>query len=99
MNQPSNTTTLTEERGKHYGHPRDHFATTRGLFLVWESRRNKAIEESKNMVPTHEEALRHAVYMICDKLARLANDPTHKDNLDDIQGYARTAKMVLGMEQ
>lgn len=92
------TETLTTERGKHYGHPRDHFATTRGIYLVWETRRNQAIEQNKSMVKDYEEAMRHAVYMICDKLARMATDPTHQDNWDDIQGYARTAKMVLGME-
>jgi hypothetical protein len=59
----SDTKTLTASRGSHYGHPRDHFATTRGMYL-----------------------------------ARAATDPMLADNWADCQGYARTAKMVLGLE-
>lgn len=93
------TESLTAERGKNYGHPRDHFATTRGMFAAWERRRNQVCENPELMVREHEEALRHAVYMICDKLARAATNPMHVDDWDDIAGYARCAKMVLGIEQ
>jgi hypothetical protein len=86
---------LTDQRSKHYGHPIDHFSTTRGLSAVWDARRN---EVQSNDSKT-EKALRHSVYMILDKLSRAANDPTHADNWDDIAGYARCAKMILGLEK
>jgi hypothetical protein len=86
---------ITDARGKHYGHPRDHFRTTRHLYTAWLGRRREVTQA----VDDTENALYHAVYMICDKLARAANDPTHADNWDDVAGYARCAKMVLGLDK
>ncbi len=94
----SDAKTLTDSRGRHYGHPRDHFATTRGMYLAWAARRRQAIAQGSPDCG-HEDALNHAVYMICDKLARAATDPMLVDNWDDVQGYSRTAKMVLGLEE
>lgn len=94
----NNTKEITDERGKNYGHPRDHFSCTQKTFLAWEERRNQAI--SQGALPlADEQAVKHGVYMILDKLSRFATNPLHKDNLDDIQGYARTIKMILGMEE
>jgi hypothetical protein len=94
------TKDITAERGKNYGHPLDHFPVTVSMFGYWEEARKKAMVKGAELLRRDEElALRHAVYMICDKLARAATNPMHADNWDDIQGYARTAKMALGLEQ
>jgi hypothetical protein len=91
---------ITDERGRNYGNPVDHFACTRDLFSAWMNRRMDAICKGAFIPDTpKEDAVRHAVYMMCDKLARSANNIMHKDNFDDISGYARCAKMVLGMEK
>jgi hypothetical protein len=92
------TKKLTDERGNEYGHPKKHFSTTRYMFRCWELRRMDALKTAEQYDPETEAAYRHAVYMILDKLARAANRPK-KDTLDDVQGYARTAKMILGMEK
>jgi hypothetical protein len=40
-------------------------------------------------------ALKHALYMIQVKIARLLNTPDHHDSLVDIAGYCKTYQMVL----
>lgn len=76
---------ITDERGKNYGHPYDHFQCTRGMFEIWDTRRADG-----NTAGGHElsKCLDHIAYMILDKLARAAENPLHMDNFDDIQGYA-----------
>ena len=96
--QQTTTESLTTERGKNYGDPASHFAATRGMSGVWGNRRFDAIEKGAEIV-ANEDALHQAVYMICDKLARAANNPMHKDNWDDVAGYALCAKRVLGLEK
>lgn len=39
--------------------------------------------------------LKHALYMIQVKVARLLNTPTHVDSVIDIAGYANTYAMIL----
>jgi hypothetical protein len=94
---------LTADRGAVYGHPLDHFPVTRKMSDTWIDARmwaiNKTPDRGVGLDHRQEQAIRHAVYMICDKLARLATSPTHEDSWRDIQGYARTALMVLGVEK
>lgn len=103
MTKDTGTITLSEdelqainaERGSNYGHPIDHFGCTQALYSAWLEKRSK----SSHPLPDNKEAgIRHAVYMICDKLARMAENPEHIDNIVDIKGYANTAKMVLDYE-
>lgn len=93
------TKSLTDERGKHYGHPAKHFSCTQGMYNEWLGRRIDAMKGKPLADGMIEDALRHSVYMILDKLSRAANNPMHQDNFDDIQGYARCAKMILGLEK
>lgn len=85
-------TEITTERGKNYGHPRKHFLCTQTMYMAWCESREKA-EQLDDI--EKELAFRHGVYMILDKLARMSENPMHKDNIDDIQGYARCVWMVL----
>lgn len=39
--------------------------------------------------------LKHALYMIQVKVARLLNSPTHRDSIVDIAGYANTYAMIV----
>lgn len=95
-----NIVNITKERGANYGHPLHHFPLTRALSGKWiEARRAAVLRGSTLQDEDREMALAHAVYMICDKLARAVTNPMHKDNWDDIAGYSRTAKMALGLEQ
>ena len=71
---------ITVERGKTYGHPRDHFARTVGILaIVFGSRR------FCDMQPRD-----WAVVMQCDKLARFAETFDHEDSQRDIGGYSET---------
>lgn len=100
MKTQHTTKSITDERGANYGHPLDHFPVTRKMSEEWLIARYRALSKGARVLTIDRElALRHAVYMICDKLARAATNPMHVDNLDDIAGYARTAKMALGMEK
>lgn len=73
--------TITQRRGDVYGHPADDFKTASDLM--------------KHFDDIEPEELRHALRMICVKLARLSHSPTHLDSYVDIAGYARTAVMVI----
>ena len=75
---------ITDERGSDYGHPLDQFNTTQEMFKLWEKRRSGGIE----IDPELDNALRHIVYYIIDKMVRSAENPYKQDNYDDIQGYA-----------
>ncbi len=73
--------TLTDERGKAYGHPADDF------------KKVQLIKEAIRGCPDDE--IRHALEMIGVKMARLSETPRHKDSVFDIAGYARTIAMII----
>ena len=75
--------TVNEDRMSVYGHPIDHFRLSSKLKM--------AVREQWHGDP----ALLHPIEMILDKIARLANSPSHFDSWLDIAGYARTAILVL----
>jgi hypothetical protein len=77
-------TTITQERGDVYGHPSDDFA------------RAAAIKIAVDSCP--DPRLRHVLDMIAVKMARLTAMPDHLDSWIDIAGYARTACMVLDVQ-
>lgn len=72
---------VTQERGKDYGHPSDDFARAEDL--------KKVIRVCPNPL------VRHALEMICVKMARLVGSPNHLDSVVDIAGYARCIAMIL----
>lgn len=73
--------TITQRRGDVYGDPTDDF--------------NKAADLMAHFDHIEPKALRHALRMICVKLARITTTPDHLDSYVDIVGYARTAVMVI----
>ena len=88
---------IIEERGGNYGHPYDHFPATQKMYEVWHNRfcygqYNSIGSPDKERL---ERCIQHGVYMILDKLARLAENPLHEDNLEDIKGYATTIQMCM----
>lgn len=71
---------LVKERGADYGHPKEDFTRTAGLWSAY-----LGIEVRPEDVP---------MMMILLKVSRQKHK--HKmDNLDDIQGYAETGKMLV----
>ena len=90
-------TEITTERGKNYGHPIKHFSCTNSMYERWLEARTAS--ECGSLDLEKELGLRHGVYMILDKLARMSENPNHRDNLDDIQGYAKCIGMVLDYDQ
>ena len=72
---------ITTRRGVDYGHPALDFA------------RASAIQTIVGECP--DPRLRHVLYMMATKMARLTHTPGHFDSWLDIAGYARTAMMVL----
>lgn len=74
------TQTVTKERGAVYGHPADDFARV--------SHMAEAIKDCP------DPRVRHALYMILVKVARLAVAPAHADSAIDVAGYARTIAMI-----
>lgn len=73
---------LVKERGNVYGHPYDDFG--------------KVVEMAAPVLRSDiDPKLRHALYMVMVKIARLLNTPDHQDSIDDIYGYMKTYEMVL----
>lgn len=72
----------TQDRQNVYGHPADDFQKIATM--------SKPITDS-----TIDPRLKHALYMMQVKIARLLNTPTHQDSVVDIAGYANTYAMVL----
>ncbi len=76
----------SEDRQEVYGHPADDFKKVAQM--------TKPILES-NIDPR----LKHALYMIQVKVARLLNTPYHRDSIIDIAGYANTYSMITEKEE
>lgn len=76
----SQTQKVTEARGNVYGHPKKDFRRV--------SRLKEVVAECSDPLA------RHALEMICVKMARLIETPTHLDSWIDIAGYAKTGVMV-----
>jgi hypothetical protein len=72
--------TVNAERGAAYGDAKTDFDRAMRLKAV--------VAECKNPLA------RHALEMICVKMARLINTPDHLDSWIDVAGYARTGVMV-----
>lgn len=73
------TTRLVKERGRSYGHPREDFARTASLWTAYLG----------HTITTEDVPM----LMILLKVSRQRH--RHKlDNLEDIQGYAETRKML-----
>ena len=71
-----------EDRQEDYGHPADDFAKV-------------ALLTSPIMKSDIDFRLKHALYMIQVKIARLLNTPDHVDSMVDIAGYINTYAMVV----
>lgn len=77
------------DREKTYGHPSKNLKT---IAQMWTSYINSAsgtlYNKEGNDITLEIEAKDVAILMMLVKVARFANDPTHRDNLVDICGYA-----------
>lgn len=71
-----------KDRQDVYGHPADDFKKVANM--------TGPILESKI-----DPRLKHALYMMQVKIARLLNTPDHIDSVIDIAGYANTYAMIL----
>lgn len=72
--------TVTQQRGEVYGHPAVDFDRVARLKAV--------------VAECADAPVRHALEMICVKVARLIETPSHNDSAIDIAGYARTIAMI-----
>ena len=72
----------SEDRQAVYGHPADDFA--------------KVATMAQPILDSDlDPRLKHALYMVQVKVARLLNTPDHIDSIVDLAGYANTYSMVL----
>lgn len=97
------TKALTADRGSEYGHPLDHFGASEALMdelrahFLCEAGARK--ENGHQLEGDQQRAFLHASKFILDKLVRACRSPLKADHWDDIAGYARCAKMALGLEE
>lgn len=76
---------LSRVRANDYGYPTINFARIAKLFEV--------VQECPDPL------VRHALQMICVKVARLIKSPEHTDSWIDIAGYARTGVMLYSPKE
>lgn len=75
-----------KDRQEVYGHPADDF--------------EKVMTMAKPILDSNlDPRLKHALYMIQVKVARLINTPSHHDSIVDIAGYANTYNMILERDE
>lgn len=72
------------DRGKNYGDARDNFER---IAAMWTT-----------MLGVRIQAHQVSAMMIAVKLARLHNDPAHRDSMIDIAGYAALWSECIGEE-
>lgn len=82
---------IMAERGKTYGSPKQRFALVKSMYDKWEAFRDK----QEQLPPEKEQAFRHGVYLLIDKLSRLAVSPDHLDNYTDLAGYSECIKSFV----
>lgn len=75
---------ITTERNGDYGHCLDQFNATQEMYKIWKKRRSGGLK----IDPELENVLSHIIYLMVDKMVRLAQNPHKQDGYDDIQGYA-----------
>ena len=72
---------VNQERGALYGHPADDFG--------------KVVQMAEAIASCRDPRIRHVLYMILVKIARLTASPGHIDSWIDVAGYARTGVMIV----
>ena len=76
----------TQDRQSVYGHPADDF-------------KKVAVMTQPILDSNIDPRLKHNLYMIQVKIARLLNTPDHIDSVIDIAGYANTYGMILDRDE
>ena len=69
------------DREKTYGHPSKNLTT---IAMMWSMYLSARLDAADNVLTPQDVS----VMMVLMKCARLANDPTHRDSVVDICGYA-----------
>lgn len=78
-------------RQQAYGHPRDDFRRTAGL---WTALLAGLLKSGARITPEHV-----ALMMILVKVSRLIATPGHRDSVVDVAGYAGTYEMLYAEEE
>jgi hypothetical protein len=82
------------DREKTYGNPRKNLAAIASLWEMYLYHKGLLLENSEELRPEDV-----ALMMMLLKVARMINDPTHRDSLVDLAGYAGLIERVQKHER
>lgn len=88
---------LQKDMRPQYGNPKHRFDAIRKMVQEFNDYFLNHCAHGCVLDDAEGNAVNHAVYMIVDKLTRIAKDPKDVDHWNDVAGYAHTAKMALGL--
>jgi hypothetical protein len=86
---------IINDRGRNYGHPKDDFTCVQRMYDAWLDKLVIDTHDKMSLATEEMMCVKHTVYMMLTKLARVARNPSHADNWDDIEGYSRCVKKCL----
>lgn len=86
---------LIKEKAKDYGHPFDYSVTMREMWETLLASPHRRFHGTEDEPSDYDRVIEHCLYMVIGKVIRVWHNPTYRDSMQDIAGYARCLEVCL----
>ena len=86
---------LIEEKAKDYGHPFDYSVTMREMWETLLASPHRRFHGTEDEPSDYDRVVEHCLYMVIGKVISVWHNPTYRDSMKDIAGYARCLEVCL----